>query len=119
MSRYFSEKEFNRCVPSCSMSDMDNDFLLLLDKVREDAGVPLILNCAYRSEEWDKSKGRSGKSAHTKGKAVDIKYTSSATAFKIINSAIKNGIKRIGIGRTFIHIDNDETLPQGVLWNYY
>lgn len=117
--KYFSEKEFNRCVPSCSMSDMDNDFLLLLDKVREDAGVPFILNCAYRSEEWDKSKGRSGKSAHTKGKAVDIKCNTSANAYKIVNAALKNGIKRIGIGRTFIHIDNDDTLPQGVIWNYY
>lgn len=117
--KYFSEKEFNKCSPSCSMSDMDNDFLNLLDKIREDAEIPLIINSAYRSEEWDKSKGRSGNSAHTKGKAVDIKYTTTSAAFKIVKAALKNGIKRIGIAKTYIHIDNDETLPQNVMWNYF
>lgn len=119
MSKYFSESEFNRCVPSCNEKDMDRDFLLLLDRVREDCGIPLILNCAYRSKEWDKSKGRSGNSSHCRGKAVDIRCNNSATAFKIVNAAISNGITRIGIGKTFIHLDNDDTLPQGVMWNYY
>ena len=35
------------------LDDMDKDFLELLDKLREQAGIPLILNCAYRSKEWD------------------------------------------------------------------
>lgn len=117
--RYFAEKEFNNCNPSCSMSDMDPDFLNLLDKIREDAGIPLILNCAYRSVEHDKKKGRSGKSAHTKGKAVDIRCSTSATTYKIVNAALKNNIKRIGIGNGYVHIDNDDTLPQEVIWNYY
>ena len=58
MSKYFSESEFKKCVPSCSEKDMDGAFLSLLDEVRSKAGIPLVLNCAYRSVEWDKSKGR-------------------------------------------------------------
>ena len=77
MSKYFSPSEFKKCVPSCSIEDMDGGFLALLDKVREKAGIPLVLNCAYRSREWDKSKGRSGNSAHTRGKAVDIRCNTS------------------------------------------
>ena len=119
MVKYFSEGEFNRCVPSCSMSDMDKDFLMLLDKVREDCGIPLILNCAYRSVEWDKKKGRSGNSSHCRGKAVDIRCSDSSTAFKIVKAALENGICRIGIGNGYIHLDNDDSLPQGVIWNYY
>lgn len=117
--RYFTEREFNYCTPSCSMKDMDNHFLELLDSIRERAGIPFHITCAYRSKEWDKSKGRSGNSAHTKGKAVDVKYNSSADAFKIIQAAILLGIKRIGIGKNYIHLDNDDSLPQGVIWNYY
>ena len=117
--KYFTDEEFNNCNPACSMSDMDPDFLILLDKIREDAGIPLILNCAYRSVEHDKKKGRSGKSAHTKGKAVDIRCSTSATTYKIVNAALHNNIKRIGIGNGFVHIDNDDTLPQEVIWNYY
>jgi hypothetical protein len=29
-----------------------------------------------------------------------------------------HGIKRIGIGKTFIHVDVDDTLPQNVMWLY-
>ena len=118
-SKYFSEGEFNKCVPSCSISDMDVEFMELLDRVRELAGIPFYITCGYRSVQWDKSKGRSGNSAHCRGKAVDIHYKSSGDAYKIISSAIQLGIKRIGIGSNFIHLDNDNSLPQGVIWNYY
>lgn len=117
--KYFIESEFNRCVPSCSMSDMDSDFLKLLDELREKCGFPLVISCAYRSREWDLSKGRSGNSAHTKGCAVDIIYNSSSTAYAIVKNAMELGINRIGIGKNFIHIDNDDSLPQNVLFNYY
>ena len=119
MSKYFSESEFKKCVPSCSERDMDGAFLSLLDEVREKAGIPLILNCAYRSSSWDKSKGRSGNSAHTRGKAVDIRCNASVTRYKIVKAALDCGVRRIGIGRTFVHVDTDETKPQGVIWHYY
>lgn len=117
--RYFSAAEFARCTPSCKLSQMDENFLRVLDRIRETAGIPLVLNCAYRSVAWDKAKGRSGNSAHTRGKAVDIRCNASATRWKIVRAAITCGIRRIGIGETFVHIDNDDTLPQGVIWHYY
>lgn len=119
MAKYFKEIEFKNCTPSCSMKDMNEEFLGLLDEVREKADIPLVINCAYRSKEWDLKKGRSGNSAHTKGKAVDIRCTQSANYYKIIKAALEVGIKRIGIGNGFVHLDNDESLPQGVIWNYY
>ena len=119
MSKYFSESEFKKCVPSCSERDMDGAFLSLLDEVRERAGIPLVLNCAYRSSSWDKSKGRSGNSAHTRGKAVDIRCNASATRFKIVKAALECGVRRIGIGKSFVHLDNDDSLPQDVIFHYY
>lgn len=118
MAKYFTEKEFNKCFPSCSISDMDSEFMELLDKLRETAGIPLVINCAYRSKEWDKKKGRSGNSAHTKGVAVDIRCNDSSNRFKIIKAAVELRIPRIGIDSSFIHIDNDPTLPQNVIWTY-
>lgn len=119
MSKYFAPKEFEKCVPSCKITDMDAGFLDLLDKVREAAGIPLVLNCAYRSREYDKSKGRSGNSSHTKGKGVDIRANDSANRLKIVKAAVECGISRIGIGKTFVHLDDDRSLPQGVMWHYY
>lgn len=118
-SKYFAEAEFQRCTPACSLQNMNQAFMWTLDAIREEAGIPLVLTCAYRSEEYDKAKGRSGNSAHTKGLAVDIKCNSSATRMAIINAALTIGIKRIGIGKNFVHLDADDTLPQNVIWHYY
>ena len=71
MSKYFAPKEFQACVPSCSIEQMEPGFLELLDRVREAAGIPLVLNCAFRSVAHEKQMGRSGNSAHTRGRAVD------------------------------------------------
>lgn len=118
MYRYFTEKEFNACTPSCSIGEMDGDFMEKLDKLRDIAGIPIVINCAYRSREWDLKKGRSGNSAHTKGKAVDIRCIDSSNRYKILQAAIQLGFRRIGIADTFIHLDMDESLPQGVIWLY-
>ena len=119
MAKYFSPSEFLKCTPSCKIEQMDPGFLSLLDEVREAAGIPLVLNCAYRSVAWDKAKGRDGKSAHTKGKAVDIRCNNTANRYKIVTAALGCGIRRIGIAKTYVHLDNDETKPQGVIWDYY
>lgn len=121
-AKYFSASEFRRCTPPCSIEDMDSGFLAVLDKVRAEAGIPLLLSCAYRSREWDLQRGRSGRSAHCMGMAVDIVCNQSQTRYKILRAAIACGITRIGIGSTFIHIDTgDRTgqLPPQVVWHYY
>lgn len=119
MSVYFNEKEFARCSPPCKLADMDERFMARLDLARAKAGIPFVLNCAYRSRAWDLSKGRTGNSAHCAGKAVDIRCNTSANRMKIVQGLLAAGFTRIGIGRTFVHADNDETKPQGVIWHYY
>jgi uncharacterized protein YcbK (DUF882 family) len=84
---------------------MDQEFLKLMDAIRERAGIPLVTNCAYRSREYDLSKGRSGNSMHTKGIAVDFRCLNCQTRLRIVQAALACGIKRIGQGETFVHID--------------
>ncbi len=119
-AKYFTDSEFKRCTPSCSIDDMNAGFLATLDKIREKAGIPLVITCAYRSVAHEKSKGRSGNSAHTKGLAVDIRCTNNSNRYKIINAAIACGINRIGIAGTYIHIDQGDQvgLPKDVSWMY-
>lgn len=118
-SRFFAEAEFQRCTPACSLQDMDRASMWIFDAVREAAGIPLVINCAYRSPEWDRSKGRSGNSAHCRGRAIDIRCTTSENRMKIIAAAVEVGVKRIGIGKNYIHLDTDDSLPQNVIWHYY
>lgn len=104
MSKYFHDLEFLACTPSCNIAQMDKEFLVKLDALRELCGFPLVLNCAYRTPEWDKSKGRSGKSYHTLGKAVDIKCFDSRKRAAIIMNAIYCGLS-VGVYSSFLHVD--------------
>lgn len=103
--RHFSEKEFLRCSPSCTFDKMQPLFLYQLDQVRQYCGVVFVLNSAYRSPEYDKLKGRSGSGFHTKGRAVDVRCTDSASRMKIIAACKRFGLS-CGIASNFIHIDN-------------
>ena len=118
-SYYFSEQEFNKCTPFCSMEDMEQDFLYLMDDIRRKAGIPLVINCAYRSKEYDIKKGRSGNSAHTYGLAVDFKCLNNQTRQKIVKAAHECGVVRMGNVRTFIHIDMGERVSiRTAIWDY-
>lgn len=118
ISKYFIEEEFQKCSPACSLQDMDPMTVEMLDRAREIAGIPFVLTSAYRSADWDKSKGRSGTGAHTLGKAVDIRCDFIQNRFKIVDSLLKAGFNRIGISDSFIHADTSKVHSQNVIWLY-
>lgn len=115
-SRHFSEPEFKRCVPSCSLQDMNQSTMNRFDTARDLAGIPLVINCAYRSPEWDRSKGRSGTGAHTLGRAIDVRCNSEHNRFLVVTALMQAGFKRIGIYKTFIHADDSPNHTQKIIW---
>lgn len=128
---YFSEKEL-RCKHSGEYF-FDEDFLNLLNKIREECGFPLRITSGYRSEQHptEARKIRFNKPAgsHNKGKAVDVGVTGEK-ALKLIEVAMNNGITRIGINQKgdsrFIHLDvckqsdfpEIEHYPEVAIWSY-
>lgn len=120
-SKYFSESEFNRCTPSCSLQDMRQETMDMFDKAREIAGIPLVINSAFRSVAWDKAKGRSGRSAHTTGSAIDIRCNNGQTRMIVVKALMEAGFKRIGIEGSFVHADNSNDIPyhtEDTMWVY-
>lgn len=118
-AKYFKESEFVCCTPSCSLQDMKQSTMDKLDKARELAGIPFVLNSAYRSKEYEISKGRAGTSSHTLGYAVDIRCNTSENRFKIVTALREVGFNRIGIAKTYIHVDNSPHHKPNVIWDYY
>lgn len=118
-AKYFKESEFQKCVPACSLQDMKQGTMDKLDAARESAGIPFVLNSAYRSVEHEHKQGRPGTSSHTKGMAVDIRCNTNANRMKIVRALIEAGFVRIGIGKTFVHADDDAAKSQNVMWHYY
>lgn len=111
----FSEQEFLACSPSCSMKDMDEAFMNRLQTARTIADVPFKINSAFRSVSHELTHGRTGKSMHTKGRAVDIKCVDSGIRYRIISALIAAGFHGIGVDNTFIHVD-DRDYP--LIWLY-
>lgn len=116
--QYFTEKDFQNAIPSCSISDMNEEFMVLLDKIRKICDFPFIINSAYRSEDYENKRGRNGTSSHTKGVAVDVQAITDRQKFLIVQTALANGITRIGVGTTFVHLDVDKNKTQNVIWTY-
>jgi len=114
-AKFFKDDEFTRV--GCTRSDINDESLQRLDRAREIAGVPFRINSAYRSPEWEKSKGRSGSGAHTLGRAFDIACTTSRERYSIVFGALAAGFPRIGIAKTFVHLD-DSNLPGPAIWLY-
>lgn len=120
MYTYFSNREFKNATPSCSIEDMDEDFMKRIDKARGISGIPFIINSAYRKVEYEKEQGRDGTSSHTKGIALDIKAEGSRQIFVILKALLEVGFTRIGISfdSNFIHVDGDKEKDQRVIWGY-
>ena len=107
MSKYFKNIEVG----------MNVYFLSKLDEAREYAGIPFVINSAYRSPEHPLSI-KNPTSSHIKGLAVDISAKDSRDRFLILDALINVGFTRIGIAGTFIHVDIDLDKSQNVIWTY-
>ena len=115
MIKNFKPSEFKCCCGSCY--DMINqNSLRKLDLAREMADVPF--SSSWRCEKNNKEEGGKPNSAHLRGTAFDIACNSSFNRMAIVHALLDAGFNRIGIASTFIHADDDEELPQNVLWLY-
>lgn len=118
-SKFFKDDEFERV--GCTRSQINDSSLERLDRAREIAGIPFVITSAYRSPESEVEKGRSGHSAHTVGCAFDIKCLTNEARWHIVFGALAAGFKRIGIGSTFVHMDDLNDLtghPAPRIWLY-
>ena len=108
--------EFDSPDSPGSGANMQQSTLVKLQKARDIARFPFKINSAYRTPEHNRKVGGTPDSAHTRGHAVDIQARTGMAKFKILQAVIKAGFNRIGIYRTFVHVDDDPTLPQDVIW---
>tara|TARA_R110000796_G_scaffold113033_1_gene224737 strand:+ start:408 stop:776 length:369 start_codon:yes stop_codon:yes gene_type:complete len=115
--KYFTVDEFDSPDLKGSGVNMDMAFVEVLDKVREIAETPFKVNSGYRSASHNKKVKGSPNSSHLRGLAADIHCTDSDSRLRIVYAAIEKGVNRIGVGKTFIHLDTDPN-KVSALWVY-
>ena len=128
LTRNFSHSEVackcGRCKGAAKISP---DLMVRLQAVRDEVG-PIRITSGVRCRKHAESRTRPT-SSHVPndlgdiegkvGHAVDIAAVGSGRRFRLLAAAIAAGFTRIGIGKSFLHLDNDYKKSQGVIWDYY
>lgn len=115
----WSYKWFN-LIDDPKMLGIEHELMVKLDAIRDEAGFPIVITSGKRTKaENDALKDSASNSGHLRGFEVDIACTDSAKRDRIIELSYKHGITRRGIGKDFIHLGIDPSLPQHVMWHYY
>ena len=96
-SIYFKEDEF-KCKCGCGF-DVTDELKLLVDRARDLAGVPFIINSGARCKEHNLLVGSKSTSSHIGGVAIDIKATGSRERSLIMNAFCKLDVSRFGIDK--------------------
>lgn len=122
LTKNFSSDEM-KCKCGCNICNIDDVFMNKLQCVRDLVFMPLTITSGCRCPAYNKTCGGKPTSDHIttgflKCEGVDIKCSVSGLRFKIIKAALKVGINRIGIARSFIHLGTARGNPQDVIWVY-
>ena len=110
------------CKCGCGADHIDLRLVAMVQTIRTLFGKPIYITSGVRCETHNASPEVDGleNSAHLTGKAVDIGCTSSTVRHRLVQLLMygSDEINRIGLAKTFIHIDIDETKPPNVIWTY-
>lgn len=114
-----SELNLKNCVPACSVEDLNSKLVANLILAQKMCGEQFVITSGFRTQAYERSKGRKGTSSHCKGLAVDISTINSHLRFKVVGALILSGFPRLGVGKTFVHADIDETKAHPIIFHYY
>jgi len=114
--KHFKKSEFT-CKCGCGETVISDELLQMLDDARKHAGVPFKITSGYRCPNHPESK-KNPTSSHIKGLAADIKCSDSKTRAILMDALTYVEFYRIGISKSFIHVDIDEDKVSPVIWVY-
>jgi len=97
---------------------MNETFVRLLEIMRISLGGPMVITSGYRCQKHNAKIGGAPNSAHLRGLAADIAIPNDDYRYSLLKIAMLFDIPRIGIGKTFIHLDIDRSLPHPRIWVY-
>ena len=114
MYKHFDISEF-RCRET-GENDMKEEFIHMLDELRERCGFAFTITSGYRSTKHSIEVRKENPGTHTQGIAADIAVSNGFQRMNIVHEALKMGFGGIGVAKTFVPVDIRPTTP--VMWTY-
>ncbi|MBI5569310.1 MAG: peptidase M15 [Desulfomonile tiedjei] len=121
--KHFTPREFTcKCDGYCDHPDVISlGTVAKLDRIRDLIGKPVEVISGTRCERHNNKVAGRVRSAHLAkdgcSRAVDVRCPDAAYRFAFLTAALPL-FNRIGIGKDFIHVDDDPELPPGMIWTY-
>lgn len=118
ITEHFTVKEM--CCPCCGFIPAAIwpailDPCVLLEKIRVDVQTELIILMGYCCHKYNAKILGDPNSGSTRGLGVDIVCRLGNLRFRIIESAIKHGVRKIKIYPDHIHLERS-LMPDAELW---
>ena len=110
----------------CHKADMDEEFMRVLQSIRDDMQRPLKITSGFRCQKRNQIVSHTGKNGpHTFAKAADI-LISGADALRLFAVAQKHGVSGVGMSqkgdhnKRFVHLDtlSPDEGPRPTVWTY-
>ncbi len=103
------------------ITNLHPDLVTKLQDLEKLVGQTLDITSGYRDPQHNKDVGGVDGSEHTydPSMAADIACHNGSLRWALVPNALKLGIVRIGIGKTFVHVGMATDKPQRVIWHYY
>lgn len=119
LSPHFNSIEF-ACKCGCGYDDVHPQLIDLLEDMRNDIDEAVFIESGCRCQNHNTAEGGVTNSAHTKGMAADVRlgYMYGPQRYAVVRAAVRNNALGIGVAKTFIHVDVDESLPRPAVWSY-
>lgn len=121
LTKHFSAEEFVCPCGECDGGEMDPAFMLKLEALREKLGFEFHIDSGARCQKHNDALPDSApNSMHVfnevkRGRAADIGSLTVAEKERIVKNAYQFGLKGIGIGSNWVHVD-DREVP--ACWTY-
>jgi uncharacterized protein YcbK (DUF882 family) len=105
------------CKCGCGFNEIKDSVVQLVDVIHSIAPECTVTS-GCRCPEHNESEGGKADSPHLRGLAADLYCPNSKLRYLVLRKLFALGIKRIGIGKDFIHLDIDPERTSWVGWLY-
>ena len=130
ITKNFSTDEMQcQCSYGCGQNEMDDEFMRMLQALRDEAGYALRISSARRCllHNQDISSHKTKAGIHTFGKAVDILtgHINTTSVLNLVKMAQNIGFNGLGLNfrgdrkSRFLHVDNrNSDFSAPAIWTY-